>query len=981
MRHPTNRYPANKAGCFWALFLSLCLSLPSPALALRVQNGGLEERTPTIRAIEDALLSGNSQDSATTGGLEETLAAALGRPEQPVSQEAERERVLREVWEEVIERGWLYHGTSLNNLESIRTWGLDADHKPFDTQEIDAFFRLHQKYFNLQDPYKSTRQNEIISLSYDRSLAEDFSAKPPEIIDILLRESERMIAETNPGSLSNRISDSERQWLIRLHAKYAAWAETHQPLVVAIPLEEGITRALLYRGHRDLLLNYRMSAETLYRADPLFAFLDFNVFKVMAKQRFKKFERTGFEKIDLARQLQSDLHSVLRDVEVSRVGGPSSGSRLSVSPSPDVFVPISEYAPVSAGLEEPVLETHRASFAIKQADFNGIQGGILVVNGQNRYFRSIDGRFSRINLETGVRLEPLPDKDLLTYLLLALSEITGEVMARHPSQATLQGVAERGYVFANPLVEVTLEYTPTSVLVSINGDKAYRINRNEATDVTSLRGAVLDNSIKGMVLIIAMGSIVLDDALRPLLQGLDMDTRQFFAKSPSEYHAGGLEESREAAVQQIWDRVRGLGTLDEIRSMSLETFAGKVGVKVIERAGIGRPIFTLSEQFYKNLVVLRKTGRLPSGVAATSYAPLADNTAIDGPGIYLATKDLETLRQAIRQSGELMEYNKGTFIHELLEEAFAQAGVMDPVLHLFRQHTDPEVIEEEMLFNGLMGPQDVRQAAEIYRGMKERVEDILLSRPEDYFPTIQKQYRALRGEIAVEQIAQSLGPQSPYYRTLGWALETPPDKLEELAKQRWQGASFKSFVQSAGMEEDQSALQTARDRLSDQVIQPQRDTLMLLRKSDRITNVTREYLPGLVVEMQEAGLPEGMLLLMPANPLASASLDSPLVTVYVHPGSEGAATVKEILAAGLGYWLRFETDPTKARILIGDENFKNSVESTLRSREQTFLVVNAKTAGSVTVNLLGSLHAEGYLTAGRVFYLYTDLEDATALFA
>ncbi len=183
------------------------------------------------------------------------------------------------------------------------------------------------------------------------------------------------------------------------------------------------------------------------------------------------------------------------------------------------------------------------------------------------------------------------------------------------------------------------------------------------------------------------------------------------------------------------------------------------------------------------------------------------------------------------------------------------------------------------------------------------------------------------------------------------------------------------------MEENRSALQAGRDRLSNQFIQPQGDTLILLQKPDRITNATQEYLPGLVVEMQEAGYPEGMLLLMPANPLAAASLDSPLVTVYVHPGSEGAATVKESLAAGLGYWLRFETDPTKAKILIGDENFKNSVESTLSSREQTFLVVNAKTAGSVTVNLLSRLHAEGYLTAGRVFYLYTDLEDATALFA
>lgn len=311
---------------FLAFFLAISLALPNSAWALR------------------------SLQLVNNSGLEETLASALEQPKQPILQEAEQERILKEVWEEVIERGWLYHGTSLNNLESIQTWGLDADHKPFDTQEVDTFFRLHQKYFNLQDPYKSTRQNEIISLSYNRSLAEVFSAKPPEVIDILLRESERMIVETNPENPSNIISDSERQWLIQLHAKYAAWAETHQPLVVAIPLKEGIERALFYRRPSDLLSNYRMNAETLYRMDPLFAFLDFDVFKVMAKARFRRFERTGFEKTTLARQLQSDLREILQDVEVSRVGGPYSGNQLSISPSPDVFIPISEYAPTSVGL-------------------------------------------------------------------------------------------------------------------------------------------------------------------------------------------------------------------------------------------------------------------------------------------------------------------------------------------------------------------------------------------------------------------------------------------------------------------------------------------------------------------------------------------------------------------------------------------------------------------------------------------------------
>ncbi len=198
---------------------------------------------------------------------------------------------------------------------------------------------------------------------------------------------------------------------------------------------------------------------------------------------------------------------------------------------------------VAAGQEERVLETHRTSFEIKLADFDGIEGGILVVNGQNRYFRSIENRFFRINLETGVRLEPLPNRDLLADILFGLSQLTAEMMNRHPPRSVVQMAQEKGHAVANPSVDITLDYTPTHVLVSVNGDKAYRINRNQAVDIESLHGFELDNAIKGMVVAFAMGSIVLDDELRPLFRGLN--NTQFFAKLPSEVRAAGLEENPE----------------------------------------------------------------------------------------------------------------------------------------------------------------------------------------------------------------------------------------------------------------------------------------------------------------------------------------------------------------------------------------------------------------------------------------------------
>ncbi|GEM_PF-5970800 len=59
---------------FLTFFLALSLSLPNSAFALRVQNGGLEERAPTILKLEAALLGDNAvAPTTTTAGLEEKV--------------------------------------------------------------------------------------------------------------------------------------------------------------------------------------------------------------------------------------------------------------------------------------------------------------------------------------------------------------------------------------------------------------------------------------------------------------------------------------------------------------------------------------------------------------------------------------------------------------------------------------------------------------------------------------------------------------------------------------------------------------------------------------------------------------------------------------------------------------------------------------------------------------------------------------------
>lgn len=184
---------------------------------------------------------------------------------------------------------------------------------------------------------------------------------------------------------------------------------------------------------------------------------------------------------------------------------------------------------------------------------------------------------------------------------------------------------------------------------------------------------------------------------------------------------------------------------------------------------------------------------------------------------------------------------------------------------------------------------------------------------------------------------------------------------------------------TSGLEETEAALERAPVWVPD-AVRRQEETITLLRDPQRIVDVVKEYMPGLAVELQEAGHREGRMFLMPGDPLAPASLESPQIAVYIHPDSDGAAAVKENLDVGRGIQLRFVTDPALAQILIGDETYRNSVAPDLLLRK-SLLVVNAGTAASVTVNLLTRLQAEGYLTAGRVFTLYTDLENNTLLFA
>jgi len=239
-------------------------------------------------------------------------------------------------------------------------------------------------------------------------------------------------------------------------------------------------------------------------------------------------------------------------------------------------------------------------------------------------------------------------------------------------------------------------------------------------------------------------------------------------------------------VETVWQKLNGLGNIDAIKAMSIEEFARSVGVHVISHTGIDRPIFTLSGDQFEKIRIYRETGRFPPGTSGKSLQALAANPEINEAGIYLSPQDLEAMH---RRSD--FRYNKGSIVHELMEEVLSKPGSRDEVLLLFRQHAQARVLQEEMLFNALMGPDAVEEGRAIYVAMKE-IEDNLLSHPDEYFETARARY--VRGEISRKQLEDSLGKNSPYYRTLVWIVTSKNDDMLQKALQRWDAKDFTSSV-------------------------------------------------------------------------------------------------------------------------------------------------------------------------------------------
>ncbi len=280
--------------------------------------------------------------------------------------------------------------------------------------------------------------------------------------------------------------------------------------------------------------------------------------------------------------------------------------------------------------------------------------------------------------------------------------------------------------------------------------------------------------------------------------------REYAGRLHREYFAG-LEEVQDEVVRQAWDELRRIVTLEEFQvddEEALVRFGKSTGAKVVKKTITGRPIVTIGPEMFRKLTAFRQTGQLPPGTPAKHYEELRNNDEVNEPGVYVSPTGLKMAHQELAAAGIDFRYTKGIFFHEALEEGFDGSGITDPILALCEQHTDPRVIEEELLVNALIGEESVEASRAGYQFAKQRV-DQNLSNSQRFFAFVKDRYESGGRSTTFDEIEASLGPTSRYYRTLQWVVDTPYDQLLALAQRRWEGSDYSSAVPlAAGLEEE-----------------------------------------------------------------------------------------------------------------------------------------------------------------------------------
>lgn len=125
----------------------------------------------------------------------------------------------------------LYHGTSSNNLESIREHGLDPMYMPFDPRETTRVQKLYREKLNKEHPFlRRNNSRGVLNLTHRLIDAEDYARNGSEAIKVA-RDAIREILDQ-----VDNLSVSDRTFLMDLETRYDDWFKTSQPVILAVPL-------------------------------------------------------------------------------------------------------------------------------------------------------------------------------------------------------------------------------------------------------------------------------------------------------------------------------------------------------------------------------------------------------------------------------------------------------------------------------------------------------------------------------------------------------------------------------------------------------------------------------------------------------------------------------------------------------------------------------------------------------------------------
>ncbi len=235
---------------------------------LQIVRTSLAETANLLRQVRES-----KQEIAQPAGLPADASVAGARLAEMT------DRDIEDLWGEIQNEHILYHGTSVNNLNSIKQYGLDPARKPFDLDEVDFYERMHLKVFGEKSPLPDRHRSGIFYLTTNEQNAMDYARNGPEVIALMLSQIPKIIG-------SNKLSRDEDQQLKAIEQKYKDWMSDHQPVVIKIKgtVLQG-SNLPIFKTKENFIAEAKRVREAYHRAEGL----------ELSKSEFKEMILLGIE--------------------------------------------------------------------------------------------------------------------------------------------------------------------------------------------------------------------------------------------------------------------------------------------------------------------------------------------------------------------------------------------------------------------------------------------------------------------------------------------------------------------------------------------------------------------------------------------------------------------------------------------------------------------------------------------------------------